>query len=75
MNADLLSSWRDGPTKQAIVTFVEHICGEDGSAAVPAEQRLAVFDNDGIAILELHRLGRRPGLHAAHQPRHVRHPA
>jgi phosphoserine phosphatase len=52
MNAELLSSWRDGPTRQAIVTFVEHICGEDGSAAVPVEQRLAVFDNDGTLWCE-----------------------
>ncbi len=35
MNAGLLSSWRDGPTRQAIVVFVQRTCGEDGSVAVP----------------------------------------
>src|SRR3954465_8470086 len=47
-----LSSWRDGPAKQAIVTFVEGVCGEDGSAPVPVEDRLAVFDNDGTLWCE-----------------------
>ena len=42
-----LSSWRDGPAKQAIMKFVARICGEDGSTAVPPEERVAVFDNDG----------------------------
>jgi phosphoglycolate phosphatase-like HAD superfamily hydrolase len=52
MNADLLSSWRDGPARQAIVEFVERICGEDGSAAVPVDERVAVFDNDGTLWCE-----------------------
>ena len=52
MNAELLSSWRDGPARQAIVEFVERICGEDGSAAVPVEERVAVFDNDGTLWCE-----------------------
>jgi phosphoglycolate phosphatase-like HAD superfamily hydrolase len=52
VNAELLSSWRDGPTRQAIVEFVEGICGEDGSAAVPVEERVAVFDNDGTLWCE-----------------------
>ena len=30
-----LPSWRDGPTKQAIIDFVARTCGGDGSAAVP----------------------------------------
>src|SRR3954469_11222884 len=47
-----LSSWRDGPAKQAIVTFVERVCGADGSAPVPVEDRLAVFDNDGTLWCE-----------------------
>src|SRR3954451_11982044 len=42
-----LTSWRDGPAKQSIVAFVQRVCGEDGSAPVPVEDRLAVFDNDG----------------------------
>src|SRR5881227_1595843 len=47
-----LTSWRDGPAKQAIVTFVQRVCGEDGSRPVPVEDRLAVFDNDGTRWCE-----------------------
>ncbi|GIE34838.1 hypothetical protein Ait01nite_078830 [Actinoplanes italicus] len=39
-------TWRDGPSRQAIIDFVRGACGEDGSAAVPVEERVAVFDND-----------------------------
>jgi FMN phosphatase YigB (HAD superfamily) len=52
MTTDLLSSWRDGPTKQAIINFVERTGGEDGWAAVPVEERVAVFDNDGTLWCE-----------------------
>jgi phosphoglycolate phosphatase-like HAD superfamily hydrolase len=52
MNAEVLSSWRDGRARQAIVEFVGRICGEDGSAAVPVEERVAVFDNDGTLWCE-----------------------
>jgi phosphoglycolate phosphatase-like HAD superfamily hydrolase len=47
-----LSSWRDGPAKQAIIDFVSRTCGEGGSAAVPPEERVAVFDNDGTLWCE-----------------------
>ena len=47
-----LSSWRDGPAKQAILDFVTHTCGADGSTAVPTEERVAVFDNDGTLWCE-----------------------
>ena len=47
-----LSTWRDGPAKQAIVDFVAQVCGEDGSKPVPVEERLAVFDNDGTLWCE-----------------------
>jgi phosphoserine phosphatase len=47
-----LSSWCDGPTKQAIVEFVAKTCGQDGSAPVPVEERVAVFDNDGTLWCE-----------------------
>jgi phosphoserine phosphatase len=49
---DGLSSWRDGPAKQAIIDFVAHACGDDGSTAVPLEERVAVFDNDGTLWCE-----------------------
>lgn len=41
MREELLSSWRDGSAKQAVTGFVE------ATAAVPVEERVAVFDNDG----------------------------
>src|SRR5436853_1822311 len=47
-----LTSWRDGSAKQAIVTFVERVCGADGYAPVPVEDRVAVFDNDGTLWCE-----------------------
>ena len=47
-----LSSWRDGPAKQAILAFVAATCGQDGSEPVPVEERVAVFDNDGTLWCE-----------------------
>ena len=38
----MLTSWNDGATTRAIVEFVERTV----SSAVPAEERVAVFDND-----------------------------
>jgi len=46
-----LSGWRDGAAKQAIVEFVGRVCG-DGPDAVPVEERVAVFDNDGTLWCE-----------------------
>ena len=42
-----LESWRDGPTKSAIVDFVELAVAD-----VPPEERVAVFDNDGTLWVE-----------------------
>jgi phosphoglycolate phosphatase-like HAD superfamily hydrolase len=47
-----LSLWRDGATRQAIMAFVARVTGADGNAAVPGEERLAVFDNDGTLWVE-----------------------
>src|SRR3954451_2350442 len=47
-----LTSWRDGPARQAIVDFVAETCGRNGSAPVPVEERVAVFDNDGTLWCE-----------------------
>ena len=47
-----LSSWRAGPAREAVVGFVEQVCGVDGAAPVPVEQRVAVFDNDGTLWCE-----------------------
>jgi len=45
VSADL-ATWRDGPAKQAILAFVA------AAGAVPAEERVAVFDNDGTLWCE-----------------------
>ncbi|WP_029137965.1 HAD family hydrolase [Nakamurella lactea] len=42
-----LTTWRDGATKSAIVDFVARVTDKSGSDFVPAEERIAVFDNDG----------------------------
>lgn len=49
--ANELPSWSDGATKQAIITFVEESAG-DGPGAIPVEERIAVFDNDGTLWTE-----------------------
>ena len=40
-----LTSWRDGPTKQAIVDFVASAT-PDGQGFIPAANQIATFDND-----------------------------
>ena len=40
-----LTSWRDGPTKQAIVDFVASAT-PDRQGFIPAANRIATFDND-----------------------------
>ena len=49
MAADQLASWRDTPTRAAIVDFVERAAGPGG---LPPEERVAVFDNDGTLWCE-----------------------
>lgn len=46
-----LESWHDTATRRAITDFVERATGS-GSDAVPPEQRVAVFDNDGTLWTE-----------------------
>lgn len=46
-----LDSWRDGPTKSAIVDFVRRVTTE-GPDYVAPEARVAVFDNDGTLWVE-----------------------
>jgi phosphoglycolate phosphatase-like HAD superfamily hydrolase len=45
--SDVLVSWNDGAARQAIVAFVERAVSD-----VPAEERVAVFDNDGTLWCE-----------------------
>src|SRR3954463_2590882 len=47
-----LTTWRDGPARDAILAFVAATCGHDGSQPVPVEERVAVFDNDGTLWCE-----------------------
>jgi phosphoserine phosphatase len=42
-----LATWNDTPTREAVVTFVEA-----ATRAVPPEERVAVFDNDGTLWCE-----------------------
>lgn len=42
-----LPSWEDGPTKSAIVAFVQKVTDPDSADFVPGPERIAVFDNDG----------------------------
>jgi hypothetical protein len=46
-SADPLPSWNDGAVKTAIVEFVTGVVAKNGPSYVPAEQRIATFDNDG----------------------------
>jgi hypothetical protein len=47
-----LASWHDGPTKQAIVTFVERVTKQGSPDFVPPSERIATFDNDGTLWAE-----------------------
>ncbi len=49
---DPLPSWNDGDAKRSIVAFVKRVTTEDTEAFVPAEKRIAVFDNDGTLWCE-----------------------
>jgi phosphoserine phosphatase len=47
-----LRSWKDGPSRRAIVDFVERVTTEGGPDYVPPAERSAVFDNDGTLWAE-----------------------
>jgi phosphoglycolate phosphatase-like HAD superfamily hydrolase len=47
-----LTTWADGPAKRAVVEFIATTRGERGTAPVPVEERVAVFDNDGTLWCE-----------------------
>ncbi|WP_049735419.1 HAD family hydrolase [Rhizobium ecuadorense] len=49
---DLLPSWNDGASKQAILDFVAGVTAEGGPDYVVPEERIAVFDNDGTLWAE-----------------------
>src|SRR4051812_10673948 len=47
-----LLSWNDGPSKQALVDFVEKVTTIVSPDFVPPAERIAVFDNDGTLWCE-----------------------
>src|SRR5438034_8388250 len=49
---DPLPSWNDGPAKQAIVEFVKATTTQGTPQFVPAEERIATFDQDGTLWVE-----------------------
>lgn len=49
---DPLPSWNDGASKQAILDFVRRTTTAGSADLVPAERRIAVFDNDGTLWTE-----------------------
>ena len=49
---DPLSSWNDGPARQAIVDFVQKTTDKSSQAFVPPAERIATFDNDGTLWTE-----------------------
>ena len=49
---DPLPSWNEGATKASILDFVARVTTQGGPFFVPAEQRIASFDNDGTLWVE-----------------------
>jgi len=49
---DPLPSWREGPSKQAVLEFVQRVTAEGSPDFVPPQERVAVFDNDGTLWCE-----------------------
>jgi len=49
---DPLSSWNDGPAKQAIMAFVKETTTAGSPQFVPPEERIATFDQDGTLWVE-----------------------
>ena len=50
--ASALSSWNDGPAKQAIIDFVRATTEQGSPNFVPPEERIATFDQDGTLWVE-----------------------
>ncbi|MFC4992394.1 HAD family hydrolase [Rubritalea tangerina] len=48
----IMPSWSSGPSKTAILTFIDEVCKEGGESYVRPEDRIAVFDNDGTLWAE-----------------------
>jgi len=50
--SDPLPSWNEGPTKQAIVKFVQETTDKNSAKYVEPSERIATFDNDGTLWVE-----------------------
>ncbi len=50
--ADPLPSWNDGPSRRAIIAFVEATTRPGSPDFVPVDARIATFDNDGTLWAE-----------------------
>ncbi len=50
--SDPLPSWNDGPARDAILAFVRATTDASSPQFVPAEQRIATFDQDGTLWVE-----------------------
>jgi phosphoglycolate phosphatase-like HAD superfamily hydrolase len=50
--SDPLPSWNDGAVKKSITDFVARVTAQGGADFVPAERRIAAFDNDGTLWCE-----------------------
>jgi hypothetical protein len=48
----VLGSWRDDEAKEAILRSVNRVCDESSGGAVPVDDRVTVFDNDGTLWCE-----------------------
>jgi hypothetical protein len=68
--ADVLPSWRDGPSRQSIEAFVGAVTTQGSETYIEPTDRIAVFDNDGTLWSEqplyfrsavLHGRGQAPG--------------
>ena len=44
---DPLPAWNDGPSKKAIIRFVNETSQAGSKKFIPLDERIAVFDNDG----------------------------
>ena len=51
-STDLLPSWNEGESKQAILDFVARVSDPAGPDFVPEAERIATFDNDGTLWAE-----------------------
>ena len=49
---ELLASWEDTPSRQAILEFVGNVTDPESEGFVPPDERVATFDNDGTLWCE-----------------------